>query len=165
MTTTMLNADDNPRPLKRVKLDADVPPTSSLSTLTASPASAAHPSPSGSSRSPTKLKLSVLPQASLLVSLPGLLAHPPNHKCHTLSLQMSLNALRRCLSLPALSPELECRAWTGVVEVGMRIIGGGLHEKDEHMWARGIEAEVCVSSHTGPNNQLTLGSMNRSTRR
>ncbi len=69
--------------------------------------------------------------------------HPPNHRYHRLSVQLSLAALRKCLSLPALSPEVECRAWTGLAEIGMSVISGGLSEDDDRPWAKGIEAEVC----------------------
>lgn len=86
-----------------------------------------------------------LPPAVLLVSLPGLLAQPPNHHLYPASLNLSLRALRRCLSLPALSPEIECRAWTGLAEIGMRVIGGGFSQHEEHQWAHGIESEVCVT--------------------
>ena len=162
----MSAVDDNPRPAKRVRLyndsrnlNADAePPPSSLSTLTESPASF-HSSPArpllfhSASDSPAKgaktnkMSLKVLPPAALLSSLPGLLIHPPNHKYYVLSLQLSLNALRRCLSLQALSPELECRAWTGLAEVGMRVVSGGFSQSssEEHGWARGVEAEVCLN--------------------
>jgi len=44
----------------------------------------------------------------------------------------------------ALSPEVECRAWTTLAQVGLQVIGSRLsvssHER--HAWARNIEAEV-----------------------
>ena len=44
----------------------------------------------------------------------------------------------------ALSPEIECRAWTTLVQVGLQVISSRLsvssHER--HAWARNIEAEV-----------------------
>ena len=55
---------------------------------------------------------------------------------------LSLTALRKCLTLPALSPEIECRAWTGLAEIGMKVISGGLSQSEDHPWASGIEAEV-----------------------
>lgn len=45
---------------------------------------------------------------------------------------MTLFALRRCLSLPNLDTLVECRAWTELAEVGLRI---GLDEP-------GVESEV-----------------------
>ncbi|KIM82134.1 hypothetical protein PILCRDRAFT_469683 [Piloderma croceum F 1598] len=123
--------DPNPRPQKRVRLTNPVtPPTSSpLSTPPHSPA----PNPA-----PT---LRPLPPQSLLLSLPSLLLHPPTHKNHPRSLHLSLLALRKCLSFTNLTPEEECRAWTALGEVGMRIIGGGFCDGEDG-WARGVEGEV-----------------------
>lgn len=86
--------------------------------------------------------LTPLPAAHLLLSLPGLLIHPPSHPLHPHSLHLSLIALRRCLTLKALTPELECRAWCALAEVGMRVIGGGFSTSADHMWATGVENEV-----------------------
>lgn len=113
--------------MKRRKLD---------SAATAEP-NGVEPSESGESAT----MKSVSP-AVLLVSLPGLLAHPPNHKYYVPSLMLSLAALRKCLTLSALSPEIECRAWTGLAEIGMKVISGGLSQSEDHPWANGIEAEV-----------------------
>lgn len=125
----------NPRPQKRAKLDSSPEmPSSSLSSLTSAPTS-----------SPVKSQescLKPLPPAVLLVSLPTLLAHSPTHKFYIPSICLSLCALRKCLTIPALSPEIECRAWTGLAEIGMRVIAGGLHENEDCSWAHGIEAEV-----------------------
>ena len=46
----------------------------------------------------------------------------------------SLLALRRCLSLPSLTPETDWRTWAALAEVGIRVV------REE--WARGIEEEV-----------------------
>ena len=73
-----------------------------------------------------------LPLVVLLLSLPHLLSHPPTHKYHTRSLFLTLFALRKCLSLPNLDMQVECRAWTELAEVGLRI---GLDEP-------GVESEV-----------------------
>lgn len=131
-------ADDNPRPTKRVRIDSSPPPAfSSQSTLTPPPSS-------NPLSSPTKLR--PLPPQILLLSLPSLLALPPNHRNYIQSLVLSLSALRRCLSVSTLSPEIECRAWCGIAELGMRVIGGGYSEDEHHPWARDIEVEV---SQTG----------------
>lgn len=37
---------------------------------------------------------------------------------------------------------MECRAWTGLAEVGLRIIDSGFTTSGEHAWANGIEEEV-----------------------
>ncbi|KAF8956457.1 hypothetical protein BDZ97DRAFT_1925469 [Flammula alnicola] len=73
-----------------------------------------------------------LPSDVLLLSLPHFLVHPPTHRNHTRSLFLTLFALRKCLSLPNLDATVECRAWTGLAEIGLRI---GLDEP-------GIESEV-----------------------
>jgi hypothetical protein len=85
----------------------------------------------------------------LLLSLPALLALPPTHAHHILSLRLSLLAMRRCLQLRScaaagMTPDIECRAWTAFVELGMKIVGAGLSgggaEGEE--WARGLENEA-----------------------
>ncbi|THH20192.1 hypothetical protein EW146_g1131 [Bondarzewia mesenterica] len=110
-----MSSDDNPRPHKRQRTD----PSSSVSN-----------------------SLSPLPPPILLVSLPGLLIHPPTHRFHAQSLIFSLITLRKCLSLANLSPDIECRTWAALAEVGMNVIDGGFVQKPEHKWAVGIEQEV-----------------------
>lgn len=119
-------SDDILRPAKRRKLGTD--DASSVSEY---------------SNDPSDVTLTPLPPAVLLVSLPSLLAHPPNHRFYIQSLVLSLAALRKCLSIPALSPEVECRAWTGLAEIGMKVISGGMSQDVAHPWAERIEAEVC----------------------
>ncbi|THH27936.1 hypothetical protein EUX98_g6250 [Antrodiella citrinella] len=149
------NVDDNPRATKRIKLDGDFGratstgkwhdvedelPTSSLSTLTASAPSTPTTSLNIKPESDVDTKLKPLSPSALLTALPGLLMHPPNHKSYLLSLEVSMNALRRCLDAvqhgqAGMAPETECRAWTGLAEVGMRLVGAGM--------GRGVvEAEV-----------------------
>lgn len=84
-----------------------------------------------------------LPPAHLLLSLPSLLLHPPSHALHPRSLHLSLLALRRCLALTEVvgTPDMECRAWTGLAEVGMQVVGGGFSSGGEG-WAKGVEVEV-----------------------
>jgi len=83
-----------------------------------------------------------LPAAHLLLSLSSLLVHPPTHPLHPYSSHLSLVAIRKCLTLNALNPDLECRAWSAMAEVGMRVIGGGFSASTDHMWATGVENEV-----------------------
>lgn len=131
--------DENPRPTKRARSDAlssPLMPSSSLTPPPSSPVSATEVS-SGSD-----VQLRPLPPAVLLVSLPALLAHPPNHRYYTQSLYLSLCSLRKCLTLQGLSPELECRAWTSLAEIGMRVIHGGIHENESHPWANHMVVEV-----------------------
>ncbi|KAK7051469.1 hypothetical protein VNI00_004443 [Paramarasmius palmivorus] len=85
---------------------------------------------------------SQVPPAVMLVSLPGLLIHPPNHPLHAHSLCISLLAIRKCLQVPNLSPDVECRAWTSLAELGMAVVGSGLSNDDDHIWAKGIENEI-----------------------
>ncbi|KAH7914523.1 hypothetical protein BJ138DRAFT_1143607 [Hygrophoropsis aurantiaca] len=124
--------DDNPRPPKRFRVEHDteenLQPVASSSSLI----------PSSSSQVP----LAPIPPQVLLVSLPGILVHPPNHRYHALSLCVSQHSLRQCLNLKALNPDVECRAWTALAEIGMKVIEGGFSENDEHPWAKGVELEV-----------------------
>ncbi|KAL1950914.1 hypothetical protein VTO73DRAFT_63 [Trametes versicolor] len=151
--------DENPRPLKRQRIQPE-PSMSAVtndtgysSDLTTLPPSSDPALRAVYTSSPLKPQLSQqpfqsqeelkpLPPAVLLVNLPSLLAHPPNHKYYVHSLVLSLSALRKCLELPALLPDIECRAWTGLAELGMRVIAGGFSQSEEYGWATGIEAEV-----------------------
>ena len=142
--TTMSDDDQNPRPTKRVRLD---PPSSLLeftSSLTPPPSSPPVSQADSNTTSTRNDELRPLPPAVLLVSLPSLLAHPPNHRYYVQSLYLSLCALRKCLTLPALSPEIECRAWTSLAEIGMKVVHGGLSEDESCPWAKNIETEVSI---------------------
>jgi hypothetical protein len=88
---------------------------------------------------------SLVPAATLLLSLPGLLMHPPTHHLHLPSLYLSYHSHKRCIALGMLSPDLECRAWTGLAEIGMNVIDGGLIQNIEHSWTTDIESEVCFA--------------------
>ncbi|KAF7970462.1 hypothetical protein HWV62_23865 [Athelia sp. TMB] len=142
--------DLNPRPLKRVKLTP--PPSSPLSSCPPSqpspsqqlPISAATLSctlPSGTS---SQREFAPLSPSQLLLSIPRIIRHPPSHPLHVRSLQLSLVAFRRVLSLPVLNPEEETRAWTGLAEVGLRVVGGGFCDgnSNDNEWAKGVEVEV-----------------------
>ena len=128
------------RPPKRRKLSVAPTPVSVLTLPSCS--SPLTPLPS----SPEKLisPFRPLPLPLLLLSLPAVLILPPSHPLHDESLRLSVVALRRCLLTRALPPEIECRAWTNLAQVGLQVIGSGLstssHER--HAWARNIEAEV-----------------------
>ncbi|KAJ3761926.1 hypothetical protein EV360DRAFT_36798 [Lentinula raphanica] len=89
----------------------------------------------------SQLSLNPLPDSTLLLHLPSILIHPPNHPLHAQSLCMSLLALRRCLKLPGLNPDIECRALTALAEVGMIVLDGGFNQHELHVWAHGIEPE------------------------
>ncbi|KAI6135975.1 hypothetical protein F5141DRAFT_1071511 [Pisolithus sp. B1] len=136
--------DGNPRPQKRLRTDpnfVETPTTASVSHLP----SALSPSilvPPPEPPSPTSPGLKPLPPQVLLLALPALLLHPPTHEKYALSLFLSLRALRLCLQLPALAPEVECYAWTALAEVGMRVIKSGFCTTGEYSWTIGLEQEV-----------------------
>ncbi|KAL0577825.1 hypothetical protein V5O48_004153 [Marasmius crinis-equi] len=100
---------------------------------------------------PDKLapSFAALPPAVLLVSLPGLLLHPPNHPLHAHSLCVSLLSVRRCLRISGLSPEIECRALTAIAELGINVLEGGFGHDEDHVWAHGVESEVEEATSKG----------------
>lgn len=137
-TDPELDADG--RPSKRPRLFSTpistpgLAPPSSSSPLTPLPTSPEKPG----------LPFRPLPLPLLLLSLPAILILPPTHPLHDESLRLSVMALRRCLHMKALSPEMECRAWTTLAQVGLQVIGSRLSASSDerHAWARNIEAEV-----------------------
>lgn len=65
--------------------------------------------------------------------------------------------------MKALSPEIECRAWTTLAQVGLQVIGSRLSASpnERHAWTRNIEAEV-LSTRSSP--QMVMNSfISRST--
>ena len=126
------------RPPKRPKLS-----TAPTSIFAPSPWSSL-PTPLSSSPEKPVLPFRPLPLPLLLLSLPAILILPPSHLLHDESLRLSVVALRKCIHMRALPPEIECRAWTTLAQVGLQVIGSQLsassHER--HAWARNIEAEV-----------------------
>jgi hypothetical protein len=117
--------DPNPRPAKRARLSTSSSPPP-------------EPPP----------RLAPLPPSVLLVSLPSLLVHPPNHRFHIHSLCLSLLSLRKCLTL-VLNPDVECRAWAAFAEIGMKVVDAGFHLSSEHLWAKGVDIEVsCFRAHS-----------------
>ncbi|KAI6137963.1 hypothetical protein BKA82DRAFT_384944 [Pisolithus tinctorius] len=71
------------------------------------------------------------------------LASPDTRKI-SLSLFLSLKAIRLCLQLPALAPDVECHAWTAFAEVGMRDVRSGFCKTGEHDWTRRLEEEMSM---------------------
>lgn len=134
------------RPSKRPRLSSAPIPISGPPPLSCSyPLIPLPPSP----ETPV-LSFRPLPLPLLLLSLPAILILPPNHLLYDESLRLSVVAIRRCLHMRALSPEIECRAWTTLAQVGLQVIGSRLsassHER--HAWARNIEAEVRRTMHS-----------------
>ncbi|KAF9219378.1 hypothetical protein BS17DRAFT_740799 [Gyrodon lividus] len=128
-----------PRPQKRQRMDHLTDSTEFSDTYPLSPPSTLVPT---SESSPPSSSLRPLPPQILLLALPALLVHPPTHESYPLALFLSLKALRTCLELKTLTPDVECRAWTGLAEVGLRAIESGFSKSGEHDWANGLEAEV-----------------------
>jgi len=62
-----------------------------------------------------------LPTPTLLLSLSSLLLHPPTHKQYGKSVYLSYLGALRCLSSQNLDPDVECRAWTTLAELGLRM--------------------------------------------
>lgn len=131
MAASNASTPSMPRSDKHGNLDEDIEMSELLSS-----------SPLTEVDSEEKSLFSPLPDSVLLLNLPSILMHPPNHPLHAQSLCMSLLALRRCLEIPGLSPDVECRALTSVAEIGMTVIDGGFNKLQEHVWAHGIETEV-----------------------
>ncbi|KIJ64161.1 hypothetical protein HYDPIDRAFT_132789 [Hydnomerulius pinastri MD-312] len=129
--------DVNPRPQKRQRMDHLTESAESSDQLLPS-----SPLTSIPASSPPSSTLRPLPPQVLLLALPALLAHPPTHENYGLSLFLSLRAFRTCLELKALTPDVECRAWTGLAEVGLTAIESGYSTSGEHEWANGLEIEV-----------------------
>lgn len=91
----MYDSEENPRPAKRQKIDIQ--------------------------SSPKPQKLPQLTLANLLLSLPSLLLHPPTHTNHERSLALSYHALKTCNTMTSLDKTVECRAATGLAELGLLI--------------------------------------------
>ncbi|OAX38109.1 hypothetical protein K503DRAFT_741672 [Rhizopogon vinicolor AM-OR11-026] len=128
-------SDSNPRPMKRQCTHTVSPSQTQASSSLSPPPQSSQPTPTPALRP--------LPPAILLLALPGLLAHPPTHPDFGFSLFISLRALRQCLALPALAPDVECRAWTNLAEVGMRVMENGFCAAEAGCdWAIGVDAEV-----------------------
>lgn len=137
---TDLGLDLDTRPRKRPRLFSTPTPASRLAPPShSSPLTPLQPSPER-----PVLSFRPLPLPLLLLSLPAILILPPSHPLHDESLRLSIVALRRCLHMRALSPEIECRAWTTLAQVGLQVIGSRLSASSHgcHAWARNIEAEV-----------------------
>ncbi|KAG6872964.1 hypothetical protein C0995_004718 [Termitomyces sp. Mi166 len=114
MSIRVASDDLNPRPTKRLRHSSSpCPPAPHLEK--SSPHVPSHCSP----------PLRRIPPDILLLSLPALILHPPTHRMHLQSLALARHALRRCLALPSLEPAKECRAWTGIAELGLMWLDSG----------------------------------------
>ena len=70
-----------------------------------------------------------IPRHVLLLLLPRLLSHPPSHPWYPTSVLLQLSALRKCLALDGLAPDIECRACLGFAETGIKFIREGLQDR------------------------------------
>jgi hypothetical protein len=50
--------------------------------------------------------------------------------------------MRRCLRIESITADVEVRARTAFVELGMKAVEAGFSQSEEHPWANGIEEEV-----------------------
>lgn len=136
----------NPRPAKRQRKESapdELPELQSLDLNAPSPRTLSSRSRQMKPASASIQRLRPLPAPVLLSSLPSLLMHPPIHRLHPTSLMLSLTSVKKLLSAPALNPDVECRAWTMWAEIGMCIIDGGYHERNDcSEWAGKIVGEV-----------------------
>lgn len=109
----MDDADENPRPAKRQKTGPQ---------HIEQPLKPQHierpwkPQPIEQPRKPQNTTLS-----DLLLSLPHLLLHPPTNTNHERSLALSHYALKKCTTMTSLDRVVECRAATGLAELGLQI--------------------------------------------
>lgn len=105
--------DVDARPLKRMKLTT-ASESSSLSNALVPTTST--PAPAVPAQVPPALPLPLL-----LLSLPALLLQPPTYQPNFFkSLSLSRLAFQRCLAMQSLDSDVECRAWTGLAELGFR---------------------------------------------
>lgn len=105
--------------------------------------------------------LEPLPPSVLLLSLPKLFAVPPNHKAHIASFVLSLNALRKCSAMRNLPPDVECRAWTNLAEVGLKIVRAGWSRDEQFPWAADLENEARILYHSSQCQSLNKTFLDR----
>ncbi|KAG6875937.1 hypothetical protein C0993_006661 [Termitomyces sp. T159_Od127] len=121
MSIRVASNDLNPRPSKRLRYSSADSPTScharNLLDLPSDVPSQCIPAPTSHLRR--------IPSDALLLSIPALILHPSTHRMHLQSIALARHALRRCLVLPSLDPAKECRAWTGIAELGMMWLDTG----------------------------------------
>ncbi|TEB28133.1 hypothetical protein FA13DRAFT_1690790 [Coprinellus micaceus] len=128
-------------------MDVDLPPakrqrtedgyccTTPMDGALTTPSSSKPHSVSKSTLGLDEASLDPLPLPVLLLSLSSVLMHPPTHRHYAKSLYMSFLSTLKCTESTNLDPDMECRAWTGLAELGFRL---GLGEE-------GVEAQVEVA--------------------
>lgn len=83
-----------------------------------------------------------IPREVLLLNVPALIAHPPNHSNYVASLKVSLEALNKCVAFAEIEPEVECRAWTGIAEISILL---NMSELAEKAITKGVSGGVLVA--------------------
>ncbi|KAF5332751.1 hypothetical protein D9611_005428 [Ephemerocybe angulata] len=84
---------------------------------------------------PEVAKFEALPLPVLLLSLSNILLHPPTHRDYAKSIYLSTLSVLKVLEERNLDPDMECRAWTALAELGFRM---GLGEC-------GVESQVEIA--------------------
>ena len=118
--------DVDPRPAKRQRTEDGY--------CTPTPGVVSPPTSASTSKCPVDLSNDDSQAHLDPLPLPVLL-HPPTHRHYTKSLYLSFLATLKCIECQNLDPDMECRAWTGLAELGFRL---GLAEE-------GVEAQVEVA--------------------
>ncbi|ETW87639.1 hypothetical protein HETIRDRAFT_413953 [Heterobasidion irregulare TC 32-1] len=54
----------------------------------------------------------------------------------------SHKSLRKCVTFQPLAPDVQCRMWTALAEVGLNVNEGSFAHEAEHTWTIDIETEV-----------------------
>ncbi|KAG6829043.1 hypothetical protein H0H92_005874 [Tricholoma furcatifolium] len=119
MTVRAASDDLNPRPSKRLRHESSPFPSQNATF-------SLQKCMTDVSTTTTHSAFRRMPPASLLLALPSLLTHPSNHRLYLQSLWLARHSLRRCLGLPSLEPVEECRAWTGIAELGLMWLETGV---------------------------------------
>lgn len=86
---------------------------------------------------------------SLLLSLPCLLLHPPTHTNHQRSLALSYHALKKCTIMTSLDRAVECRAATGLAELGLQIglSSPGIKAEIQKAITKGVSDLILALNH------------------
>ncbi|KAF6749290.1 hypothetical protein DFP72DRAFT_819114 [Ephemerocybe angulata] len=88
-------------------------------------------------------KFEALPLPVLLLSLSNILLHPPTHRDYAKSLYLSTLSVLKVLEERNLDPDMECRAWTALAELGFRMGLGecGVESQVEIAITKAVSAE------------------------
>lgn len=157
------STENDPRPLKRVKLDS-TPPSSPLPVLTETESSELSKATAQLSIQQAKPEMRRLPPHILLLAIPNLLTLPPDHLQYQQSLRLSLLAARKCVLVSGSMGDLEVevRARVTLVEVGMKIYLGKRGQED---WDMSLFSEVSLLYCSQVNLRLSRARLRRTSRK